>query len=117
MRLRVWSVAVAALLIATAAAAQGTLEDGEQPGTALPLPSTPARPSDAQTPSSAAQPPADAQQRPFADRPPTAVEGIAPPEDGEEERPFRAVAGGSLAWDSNVFRLPSSVDAQSRLGR
>src|SRR2546421_4809459 len=114
MKLPASALAVAALLIATAAAAQGTLEDGEQPGTALPLPSTPARPSDAQTPSSAAQPPADAQDRPFADRPPTSPEGVAPA-DGEQ-RQVMVVAGGSLAWDSNVFRLPGSVDAQSRLG-
>jgi exopolysaccharide biosynthesis operon protein EpsL len=118
------ALALATALLATSAAAQQTPADAQEPSTTPDTqqpsrpqqPSTPTTaPAEAERPSAAAQPPADAQQAPFADRAPSMPQRALGP--GGLERPVMAVAGGSVAWDSNVFRLPNSADAQSRLGR
>src|SRR6266478_1549178 len=60
--------------------------------------------------------PAAAQQPPATDEePPAEVQQPAPV--AVQERPIMALIGSSVTWDSNVFHLPSSVDAQALLGK
>ncbi len=60
--------------------------------------------------------PAAAQQPPASDEEPPA-EVQQPPPVAVQEHPVMALIGSSVTWDSNVFHLPSSVDAQALLGR
>ena len=60
--------------------------------------------------------PAAAQQPPASDEEPPA-EVQQPPPVAVQEHPVMALIGSSLTWDSNVFHLPSSVDAQALLGK
>ncbi|OLC46762.1 MAG: hypothetical protein AUH80_06255 [Chloroflexi bacterium 13_1_40CM_4_65_16] len=60
--------------------------------------------------------PAAAQQPPASDEEPPA-EVQQPPPVAVQEHPVMALIGSSVTWDSNVFHLPSSVDAQALLGK
>ena len=60
--------------------------------------------------------PAAAQQPPAGDEEPPA-EVQQPPPVAVQEHPVMALIGSSVTWDSNVFHLPSSVDAQALLGK
>src|SRR5712691_9315265 len=67
--------------------------------------------------------PAAAQQPPAADEePPATAEQLPadarqPPAVAVQEHPVMALIGSSVTWDSNVFHLPASVDAQAQLGK
>jgi exopolysaccharide biosynthesis operon protein EpsL len=67
-------------------------------------------------PAAAQQPPATDEEPPAsAEQPPPEVQ--QPPPVAVQEHPVMVLFGSSVTWDSNVFHLPSSVDAQAQLGR
>jgi exopolysaccharide biosynthesis operon protein EpsL len=92
-----------------------------------------APPALAQEPPTEEEPPASAEE-PASQPPPAVIQppsatGEAPPAAGEPSRaaaqpaaaqqdhPVMAAIGRSVTWDSNLFRLPPSVDPQTLLGR